>query len=283
MQPTLFGITHEDFRNQADVKFPGPLGRFADYWLRGISYVHVVAKEDGELIEFEPPTTVFPFVQKQRLLVGNQTYTVWFAPDELTRHSGLVRGMTFRRGEDIMKVKIVTGDHLFVDRLSYNFRRPSRGEIIVFETIGIPEADRNRNGIPADQFYIKRLVGLGGETISIDADRHVHINGNQLNAATPHFENLYSFDPKDEVRDRQYYIGHVLFDSPGARLSSPGQKFEIRPRHYVVLGDNTKNSLDSRAWGDFPQEFVIGKSFFVYWPILSKNTNEPGRFGWSVR
>ena len=60
------------------------------------------------------------------------------------------------------------------------------------------------------------------------------------------------------------------------------QEFTVRPHRYIVMGDNTMNSLDSRAWGDFAQESVIGKSAFVYWPFLNQG-NRPGRFGWSHR
>ena len=52
-----------------------------------------------------------------------------------------------------------------------------------------------------------------------------------------------------------------------------GREFKIEPNHLFVMGDNTMNSLDSRYWGDFPREYVIGRSFFVYWPITD-------RFGW---
>jgi hypothetical protein len=52
------------------------------------------------------------------------------------------------------------------------------------------------------------------------------------------------------------------------------------------MGDNTLNSSDSRYWGDFPRENVIGKSFFVYWPIGTtafKGEERPSRFGWAHR
>lgn len=286
MQPTLYGITHQSSRNQPDVKFPGSFDEFIDSWFRGITYYHVVCEEDGELMPVAPPKTILPLVKRQSFQVGNRTYTVWFPPDQFlpaygtVNRSGLYVGQRFRKGEDIIKLKVISGDHLFVDRLSYNFRRPERGEIIVFETKGIPT-------LPQDQFYIKRMVAMGGERVSLDDNRHLHINGQTLDASTPRFENVYHLTgpPKDSE-----YSGHVN-ETVAQQNAKPGlaplftskeAEFMVRPRHYIVMGDNTMNSLDSRAWGDFAQESVIGKSAFVYWPFLSQG-DRPGRFGWSHR
>ena len=285
MQPTLYGITHESFRGRDDVKFPSGVAAFVDSWFRGVSYFHVVCEEDGELRDVEAPKTVVPLlVKKQRFQVGNRVYTVWFPPDQLfggnAHRSGLYPGQTFRKGDDIIKLKVTSGDHLFVDRVSYNFRQPARGEIIVFETKGI-------NGLPQDQFYIKRLVGLGGERIAVGDDRHLRIDGQRLDASTPRFENVYhlSGPPRDSE-----FSGHV--NEAVANQNQKGglaplfpngrTEFAIRSKHYMVMGDNTMNSLDSRAWGDFSQSSVIGKSAFVYWPFLSQG-DRPGRFGWSHR
>lgn len=70
-----------------------------------------------------------------------------------------------------------------------------------------------------------------------------------------------------QFRDNHYY-GHAMI----GELAS-GEEVQVPPGHYFVLGDNTFNSLDSRYWGGFPAQYVIGKSFFVYWPITQ-------RFGW---
>ena len=140
--------------------------------------------------------------------------------------------------------------------------------------------------IPADQFYIKRLVGLGGETISLKQDYevtgapqfdggtvpvgHLVVNGQPLSASTPRFENLYSFPGVPAgTKILQYrpnhYFGHAMI-----RNLSLGRQFQIRPDWLFVMGDNTMNSLDSRFWGDFPASSVIGKSFFVYWPLTKR-------------
>jgi signal peptidase I len=178
----------------------------------------------------------------------------------------------FLRGEPIIRFSETTGDHLFVDRLTYNFRRPQRGEIVVFQTKGIIFP-----GMDQSQFYIKRLVGLPGETVSIGEDRHVRINGRRLDSSTPHFANVYSFDPKKPARDShllkdQFYNGHILLPdsiSVHPHLQKESDTMDVEAGHYLVLGDNTATSFDSRYWGFVPQENVIGRAFFIYWPICS--------------
>jgi signal peptidase I len=49
-----------------------------------------------------------------------------------------------------------------------------------------------------------------------------------------------------------------------------GGSFDVQPHHDFVMGDNTMNSSDSRFWGDFPSDHVIGKAFFVYWPLTKR-------------
>ncbi len=272
-QPTLYGITHQDLRSQPESALPGRVARFLHYWIAGERYLNVVAQEDGALRGAEPVKTFLPFVKRQRLLVGNQWYSVWWPPEKLLEWSQLHPGRTFRRGEPIVRMKVVAGDHLFVNRMTYNFRHPRRGETIVFYSTGI-------NRLTQDTHYIKRLIGLGGEKVQIGDDRHVVINGERLDASTPHFENLYSFhgEPEDskysghvnEVVARKYNRGELSELFPNGKAV-----FAVRPRHFLTFGDNTMNSFDSRAWGDFPEEKVIGRAGFVFWPISP-------RFGWAV-
>ena len=177
-------------------------------------------------------------------------------------------------------MKSYSGDHLFVDRITYNFRRPQRGEIIVFETNDI-------EGMPPDQrgqFYIKRLVALSEERVRIGDNRHLYINGKQLDSSTPHFENIYSFDPAQPPADSRF-SGHVngRWAGYGARYFPDEQtEYAVPAEHYMVMGDNTVNSSDSRYWGPFPRGNVIGRSFFVYWPI-GKQDGRKSRFGWGNR
>jgi signal peptidase I len=261
--------------------------RFVIYWTTGISYKYLVAPFDGYVRDVGMPKAVFPFIKRQPVIFsspeGRQvTLWIWFPPDEklfLRGNPGGAAegGRIFRKGEAIVKAKAVAGDHLLVDRFTYNFRRPKRGEIFVFKTKGIPDIGQQ------DVLYIKRLVALPGETVQIGNDRHLIIDGKKLDASTPRFERVYEF----EFVTNSPYVGHVndtalrkmgyeTHQSIAPLMSDERDKYKVGPRHYLAMGDNTLNSADSRAWGDVPRENIIGKCWFVYWPFTE-------RFGWGYR
>ena len=308
MQPTLYGVTYEDLRGRDDVAIPSFPKSFFEYWFNGVQYFHVVAKASGTL-SYEPPSKLVLFNRSQNYRInGAPQSPLWFPPDDLFQRGGRFPGSEVRAGEDIVKMRVITGDHLFVDRVTYNFRRPARGDIVVFETHGI-QGIKELSSSPemADTYYIKRLCGLGGERLTLKREYDVVgvqlpnrdpgvpvpvgrlvVNGtNEITTGVPPFSNLYSFPDVHSVRDRNFvfrenhYVGHAL-----ERGLSHGQSVQVPPNHYFVMGDNTLNSSDSRYWGDFEQNKVIGKSFFVYWPIGGtkfKGEQRESRFGWSAR
>ncbi len=278
MQPTLFGVTSDNLIETPDFKIPTGLTRVRE-WFQGISYIDLKAKNDGALSRVGTPLRLLVFNIKQTLWIGGVPHTIWFPPDygappggTLEARAELHPGQQFRKGEQVVRLKVRSGDHLFVDRVTYNFRKPVRGEIIVFETTGTPIPQQ-------DTFYIKRLVALGGERVQIGPDRHLVINGQRLDAATPHFENVYTFDHERPPRESEY-SGHVNNSHLAPYFSGQPEGVIVPEGQYMVMGDNTVNSLDSRNWGSFSESKVIGKSFFVYWPIT---TGHHGRFGWGHR
>jgi signal peptidase I len=301
MQPTLYGVTSVPDFTRVDfwksdraeilseldqqlklrnaITFPTGWERVKQ-WFEGVSYVHVVAQTDGKIDQIGPMHRFLILNLKQSIWIGGVEHTIWFPPDfgeqPLDKRAGffLDPDHVFHKGEDVIKMKLSAGDHLFVNRLTYNFRKPERGEIIVFETKGI-------EGLPQDQFYIKRMVVKPGDRVQIGDDRHLVINGQRLDASTPHFENVYGFNPATPPRESQY-SGHVngtvdrefnLYPNLAPLFPDAQTVFNNDTDSYMVMGDNTCNSSDSRTWGTLPAKNIIGKSCFVYWPITT-------RFGW---
>jgi len=301
MQPTLFGATWVNLKEKPGEKPPGIIGRIYEGCAHGTFYHYQKAEEDGRLVAIGPPEHFLKFINTVSIVMqypsGKKKYTFWMTPEDslpsngLTGRSGLnyaaiENGQTFHKGDDIVNFKDVVGDHLFVDRISFNFRRPQRGEIIVFETRGVGNAIYS---LPPDQFYIKRMVAMGNEKVQIGNDRHLIIDGKRLDQSTPHFENVYSFDPKvapaENTTPESPWCGHLnqavadkfgLYPSLAPLFPDAEASQVVRPDYYMVMGDNTANSLDSRKWGDFSRTNVIGKYFFVYWPFTP-------RFGCSLR
>jgi signal peptidase I len=306
MQPTLFGVTsvpdfsqssvrywaqyarpaafESDLKEQArlrdELQFPAGWQRVKE-WFAGNSFIHVVAQADGTIDQISPVSSFLIFNLKQTLWIGGVPHTIWLPPDfgeqTLANRAGLNHEHVYHRGEDVVKMRVSAGDHLFVDRMSYNFRKPVRGEIVVFATVGTQIKDQ-------DQFYVKRLTVLPSERVQIGDDRHIRINGERLDGATPHFENVYSFNPATLPRESRY-SGHLnntvanaddIYPEIAPLFPDAETIFTNGPDSYMVFGDNTCNSSDSRYWGTFPAKNIIGKSFFVYWPLTD-------RFGWGNR
>lgn len=134
------------------------------------------------------------------------------------------------------------GEYVLISRLSYKLGDYHRGDIIVFRPPMYPDAPlwQQLFGFPGfnDKYedYIKRIIGLPGETVRID-NGAVYINNTSLIepyiAAPPDYSNEWKVPE--------------------------GQLF--------VLGDNRNNSADSHAWGFLPEQNVIGKALVVYWPF----------------
>ena len=152
------------------------------------------------------------------------------------------------------------GDHIFVDRFTYHFRKPHRGEVIVFDTANIPGIPESSRG----KFYIKRLIGLEGDTIQIQPPCVV-VNGSILDGR-PAFKRIYS---KSEG-----YHGYTVPDPrtfpPPQAIRSADDVYKVPPRQLFALGDNSPNSQDGRYWGAVPMKDLVGKAVFVYWPFTKR-------------
>lgn len=164
-------------------------------------------------------------------------------------------GKFVRKGERVLAFDEMTGDQLFVDRVSYHFVRPQTGQGFVFRTGNIPSRylqDAN-TGKPIDQYYIKRLVGLPGDELEI--------SGSELRRNGAPITGSRAF----EMNARQAG-GYSGYEATGY-LSN---KVQVKPKTYFAMGDNSPNSQDSRYWGFVPGKDVAGRPLFIYYPFTKR-------------
>ena len=145
-----------------------------------------------------------------------------------------------------METTLSDGDHLIVDKISYRFREPQRYEIVVFPY----RYEKNT-------YYIKRIIGLPGETVQI-VDGYIYINGKQL--------------------DEHY--GNEIIEEAGMAA----EPVTLGEDEYFVVGDNIYDSHDSRDWhdsrmpsddvGPITSDMIVGKVRFVFWPLSDIRTVE---------
>lgn len=136
------------------------------------------------------------------------------------------------------------GDYLIVDEITYRFRSPVRGEVVVFHA---PTQSQTR--------YIKRIVGLPGERVVIK-DQGVHV-----------FK-----EDGEYVLDESFYL-------PQDSLTTGKVDVKLSEDEYFLLGDNRSFSSDSRSWGPLSEERIIGRAFFRVLPLYDMQKFKPPVYG----
>ena len=129
-----------------------------------------------------------------------------------------------------MMPALANEERIFINKFTYRMgiEKVARGDLVVFWFSGEP-----------GKSYIKRVVGLPGDRVSVEAGV-VHVNGQRL---------------------REDYVPMAYRDSVSVpELTVPGD-------HYWVLGDHRSSSSDSRSWGPIDRSAIYGKAVFVYWPL----------------
>jgi len=139
----------------------------------------------------------------------------------------------FVKGQS-MEPNFENGDYLIVDEISYRFQEPMKGEVVVFKYPNDPS-----------QRYIKRIIGLPGETIEIENGKVIIFNENG-----------------SQILNELNYLPPGLQTIGDIRVS-------LDKDEYFVLGDNRASSSDSRRWGPLPRENIIGRVFLRAWPFTT--------------
>ncbi|HEY0369723.1 MAG TPA: signal peptidase I [Chthoniobacterales bacterium] len=247
MQPTLNGIIGHPMTEPP----PNFAQQALDFVLRGRNYIDVVARDDERVQQIVPKKLLFFFTLSQ-IVTDKNSYLVYAPPDQLHGDFRVAPGRSYRRGEVIARGAVDTGDQVFVDKFSYNFVKPHRGDVFVFRTDNIPmiQADPE-TGAP---YYIKRLAGVPGDELRIDPPT-LYVNGEVAKGAG--FQRV--------IAAQNGYRGYA----PGREhMSDASKTFEVPSGRYFAMGDNSYNSFDSRYWGPVPEENLVGRGLFVYWPFL---------------
>ena len=135
-----------------------------------------------------------------------------------------------------MRTTLLEGDRIFVDKITYRFRPPKRGEIVVFKYPLDPKKD-----------FVKRLIAYGGEELEI-RDGSVLIDGKRL-------------------EEPLQIMGHYYYNRNDWAYAKEGQKIKVPTDSFFVLGDNSAQSSDSRNWGFVPRRYLIGRAFLIWWPL----------------
>ncbi|HEY5811699.1 MAG TPA: signal peptidase I, partial [Terrimicrobiaceae bacterium] len=173
MQPTLYGIVGTPTTSPP----PNLLSRVVQLFWLGRHYLDITAKQDDMILELRE-ATYLNFFTFTTLVGENKSYTVFAPRDTLYRDFGVQPQRTYRQGETIARGYVQTGDQVFVDKMSYNFRNPHRGDVFVFKTNGIRRIEVSLPPGIESQHYIKRLAGVPGDTLRIDAP-DLYINGSK--------------------------------------------------------------------------------------------------------
>ena len=298
MQPTLNGI----LSTRTDAPPPNIVTRLVQFAWYGRTYVNVVAKTDDvfmgtrevKSLPFLNINTRFGFMSRTEIMGQHSSYVVDCPKDKLDHD--LMRSFgEFKAGDVIARGYFDTGDHVFVDKMSFHFRKPRTGEVFVFNTQRLPTGDHQRpmadrynssnnpaefdqpvaalladqRGVKYDmtlpsQFYIKRLVGTPGDCLAI---RPPELLINKEPAKGAPFQRVMS--AKDGYRG--YGYGYENFLLPILRAPKDGSKesepYVVPEKHYFAMGDNSYSSSDSRDWGPVPEQNLMGRGVFVYWPF----------------
>jgi signal peptidase I len=262
MQPTLNGIIGYPSKDPA----PNIAQEAFDFVMRGRNYINVVAKNDETIAAMSEHKFLIFFTYTE-VQCGQDSYAVWAPIDTLVRTWNLSPGRSFHAGDIIARGAVDAGDHVFVDKLSYNLHMPHRGTVFVFSTRNIRRIENGlrEQGVEGSQFYIKRLAGLPGDTLRV-ASPLLYINGQE--AREFGFQRVMK-DQADHYSGYSNPARYDVFNPSGALyLTSPEDTFAVPPGQYFAMGDNSYFSSDSRYWGTVPQDNLMGRGLFVYWPFL---------------
>ena len=288
MEPTLYGV---EPRLTTEMP-PNPAVRAWDFLIHGKSYSRVVTKQGGKITGMEGGTMSIWLEYTDVHLTdanGNQeTDRIWIRPYDVKTKLGIYpagssdnRGpladKTYQPGDVLANYVTQTGDQVLVDKVSYNFHPPRRGDVFIFKTAGI-EGLANERGPDQEgsEDFIKRCVGLAGDLIEVKPPM-LFVNKQPATGAAAFAKQFARSDSYPGYTLVQYEQSVGTTANPARQYDATdgqnSQTYTVPVDCYWAMGDNSPNSEDSRYWNGVPYQNLIGRGYFVFWPFTS-------RWGW---
>jgi signal peptidase I len=286
MEPTLYGI-----EPMPSVELPPNLiAQAYDFLIHGKSYGHVVTQHGGKIASLQSGSfTIWLEYTDVHWADSDEVDRIWIRKQDVELKLGIYEYGAFdfkdshehqevyQPGQVLANYATQTGDQVLVDKVTYNFRPPRRGEVFIFKTSGIPglanERGPNQEG---SEDFIKRCVGLAGDLIEVKPPI-LYVNSKPAEGA-PSFAR--------EFAQSDNYPGYSLVgysEGTGVTRDSSlafnpfdknnSQTYYVPADCYWAMGDNSPNSKDSRYWGGVPRQNLVGRGYFVFWPFTE-------RWGW---
>lgn len=264
MQPTLYGIHYLDVKNASNPfleKLPSPLNKL----LFGMCDAKAAAKSSSVWFSGTERRESGMIFDRTVFTLGDQQVSLPGTPEQVAGYANLSEGRSFNPGETIADGYVSLGDHLFVERFSLYLSPPARGDVMVFTTENL-----SYNGIPliltGGYYYIKRIAAIPGDTVKIENNQlYVKNSGSdvfrKIQEVEPRFEKIYSM--------KGGYHGHL--SNMGGQPFAFGEEFTLGKEEYLMLGDNSRFSMDSRYFGPVNRRQFIGRAWLTFYP-LSRRT-----------
>ena len=297
MEPTLFGIEPVPATSVP----PNYFTQAYQFFIHGHTYSRVVTHQGGRITALQPGSWTIWLEYTDVHLVNDQgreeVDRIWIRQQDVQLKLGLyvngspdyhdshLHNEVYPPGAVLANYETQTGDQVLVDKVTYNFHPPRRGDVFIFKTSGIPSlANEEGPDQEGSEDFIKRCVGQAGDLIEVKPPQ-LFVNGKLATGATafakqfarsdnyPGYTLVRYENPDDLAGNTCTGVTKDLNRPFDPFDSGNSQSYYVPADCYWAMGDNSPNSEDSRYWGGVPKQNLVGHGYFVFWPLTS-------RWGW---